>query len=230
MFCGYCGTKIPEGALFCPSCGERVEAVVNPGPSPMPPTPTPPAPAPPIPPSPLPKAGIAENFNALNIIEKVTLIAALIVGILMMISSAVALFSNFGKVTDLMGMYSGSEPIFATLLYFVLGGVFFGCPLDALVRIARRLGEGSMSGADWKFVAVQFGSIVVISVMIVAVIGPYAEKNTFHSTMTMCMYAFMHSVWPDVSVYAIPCGALTLACAYSAYSSSVKLSESRNPK
>ena len=226
MFCGHCGTKIPEGAKFCPSCGEKADAVVNSEPSPMPPEPMPPAPAPapvsPIAPAPLPKVGVAENFATLNIVEKATLIAALVIGVLMMGSSAVALFSNFGKVTDLMGMYSGAEPMFATLLYFVLGAVFFGCPLDALMRAVRRLGEGSMNSSDWKFIAVQFGSIVVISLVIVAVIGPYAEENTFHSTMTMCMYAFMKSIWPEVSVYAIPCGALAIACAYSAYSSPAK--------
>lgn len=34
MFCGHCGTQIPDGALFCPSCGKKIESWEQPNPTP----------------------------------------------------------------------------------------------------------------------------------------------------------------------------------------------------
>lgn len=36
MYCGHCGTAIPEGGLFCPQCGAKAEAPTQPDPVPVP--------------------------------------------------------------------------------------------------------------------------------------------------------------------------------------------------
>ena len=36
MFCGRCGTPIPEGGLFCPRCGAKAEVPAQPDPIPAP--------------------------------------------------------------------------------------------------------------------------------------------------------------------------------------------------
>ena len=137
-----------------------------------------------------------------------------IIGGLMMIIAAGEFFSNFEKVTNLMGMYSGIEPAMGVLIYAVFSLSFVFVPLDAFIRVVKRLEPGSMRGEDWKFIAVQFGMVVLVSLVLVGFIGPYADDNTFHSTTTMCIYAFMNSVWPEVSPFVIPSAAITGICAY----------------
>lgn len=206
MFCGHCGTEIPDGALFCPSCGKKVESWAQPNPTP----PVSPAPMPPV-----KGHATGEAFlRSLSSIEKMALAGTFIIGGLMMIIAAGEFFSNFEKVTNLMGMYSGIEPAMGVLIYAVFSLSFVFVPLDAFIRVVKRLEPGSMRGEDWKFIAVQFGMIVLVSLVLVGFIGPYADDNTFHSTTTMCIYAFMNSVWPEVSPLVIPSAVIAGICAY----------------
>ena len=68
MFCGKCGSNIPDGAKFCPSCGNNVEIPVTPAPAapvtPAPAAPVTPAPAAPVTPAPAAPAPTAQNNNA----------------------------------------------------------------------------------------------------------------------------------------------------------------------
>ena len=96
------------------------------------------------------------------------LAGAFIVGGLMAASAAVAFFSNFEKVTNLMGMYSGIEPAMGVLIYAVFSLSFVFVPLDAFLRVIQRLKPGSMRCEDWKFIAVQFGMIVLVSLVVVS--------------------------------------------------------------
>lgn len=206
MFCGHCGTQIPDEAVFCPSCGQKIESSSRENQ-------TPPALQTPVPP--IKGHATGEAFlGSLSSVEKMALAGAFIVGGLMAPSAAVAFFSNFEKVTNLMGMYSGIEPAMGVLIYAVFSLSFVFVPLDAFLRVIQRLKPGSMRCEDWKFIAVQFGMIVLVSLVLVGFIGPYADDNTFHSTTTMCIYAFMNSVWPEVSLFVIPSVAMTGICAY----------------
>lgn len=206
MFCGHCGAQIPDEAAFCPSCGKRNESCSQQDQ-------TPPVRQTPVPPVKGHAAG--EVFwGSLSSVEKMALAGTFIVGGLMAASAAIAFFSNFEKVTNLMGTYSGMEPAMGVLIYAVFSLSFVFIPLDAFLRVIKRLEPGSMRSEDWKFIAVQFGMIVLVSLVLVGFIGPYADDNTFHSTTTMCIYAFMNSVWPEVSLFVIPSAAITGICAY----------------
>lgn len=206
MFCGHCGTQIPDEAMFCPSCGKKNESCSQQDQTPL----VRQTPVPPV-------KGHATGevfLGSLSSIEKMALAGTFIIGGLMAISATGAFFSNFEKVTKLMGMYSGIEPAMGVLIYAVFSLSFVFVPLDAFIRVVKRLEPASMRGEDWKFIAVQFGTIVLVSLVLVGFIGPYADDNTFHSTSTMCIYAFMNSVWPEVSPFVIPSAVVTGICAY----------------
>lgn len=224
MFCGQCGAKIPDSAQFCPSCGAKVAGSAENGtPNSMagstsslrqtsesasaPGTLSTSAPI-------STQTSLSSFLASLTPIEKSALLAILAVGLLMAGGTGIAFVKNFGKVTDLMGMYSGSEATLGVLAFACFSAPYFFIPIEALAKIIKHIDSGTMRSQDWKIASAQFATIAAVSLMIACFIAPYVEDNAFHSLITMCLYAFTHSVWPNVSIYAVPCGILAIVCAW----------------